>query len=130
MFGIKSMRGKKTAQIFVTDFRDVQVFPINSKKDAHQALLRYFLEIGVPRSMHADNATELGTAKAWKNVMGKKGYIKQSYIEPGSPWQNAAERKIWAIKKAILKAMTQTNAPRRLWYFAEEHVAQLRSHTP
>ena len=56
--------------------------------------------------------------------------IKQSYIEHGSPWHNAAKRKIGAIKKAIFKAMTRTNAPRLLWDFASEHMDQLRSHTP
>ena len=68
MFGIKSTRGNKTAQIFVTDFGDVQVFPMHSKKDAHQVLLRYFQEIGVPTSMHADNAKELSTAKEFFKV--------------------------------------------------------------
>ena len=85
MFGMKSTRGNKTAQIFVTDFGDLQVFPMHSKKDAHRALLRYFQETGVPTSMHANNATELSCAKAWRNVMEKHGHIKKSYIEPGSP---------------------------------------------
>ena len=57
MFGIKSTRGNKTAQIFVTDFGDVQVCPMHSKKDSHQVLLRQFQETGVPTWMHADNAT-------------------------------------------------------------------------
>ena len=62
--------------------------------------------------------------------MEKHGDIKQSYIEPGSSWQNADKREIGAINKAILKVMTQTNAPRHFWDFAAEHVAQLRYHTP
>ena len=117
------------AQIFVTDFGDVQVFPMHSKKDAHQSLLRYFQEIGVPTSMHAGSAKELSTKKVWSNIMEKHRYIKQSYIEPGSPWQNAAECKIGVIKKSILKEMTRTNSPRRLWGVLVEHVAQLRYHT-
>ena len=80
--------------------------------------------------MHSDNAKELSTEKGWRDVMEKHIEIKQSYIEPGSPWQNAAESEIGAIKKAILKVMTQTNAPGRLWYFASDHLAQLRSRTP
>ena len=61
--------------------------------------------------------------------MKKNGVIKQSYIEPGSLWQNTSEREIGENKKAILKAMEQTNASRRVWDFASEHVAQLRSQT-
>ena len=76
--------------------------------------------------MNTDNANELNGAKGWSNVTE----IKQSYIEPGSPWQNADEREIGAIKKAILKAMPRTNASRHLWDFAAEHVSQLISHTP
>ena len=68
--------------------------------------------------MYSDNATELITAKVWRNLMEKHGYIKQRYIEPGSLWQNAAELKIEEIKKETLKAMPQTNTPRRLWDFA------------
>ena len=91
MFRIKSMRGNKTAQTFVADFGEVQVFPMHSKKDAHQVLLRYIQETGVPTSMDADNAKELSTEKGRRNVMEKHGDIKKSYIEPGSLWQNAAE---------------------------------------
>ena len=71
MFGIKSMRGNKTAQMFVTDFGDVQVFSMHSNKDAHQALLRYFQETGVPTSMQADKARELRTVKGGNNVILK-----------------------------------------------------------
>ena len=56
--------------------------------------------------MHAENTTELSTTKGWSKVMEKHGDIKQSYIEPGSPWQNAAKREIGKIKNSILKAMT------------------------
>ena len=123
------MRGNKTAQTFVTDFGEVQVFPMHSKKDAHQVLLRYVQETGVPTSMDADNAKELSTEKGRRNVMEKHGDIKKSYIEPGSLWQNAAELNIEEIKKETLKEMPQTNIPRRLWDFEVENVAQLRSHT-
>ena len=62
--------------------------------------------------------------------MKKHGDIKQSYIELGYLWQKAAEREIGAIKKSMLKAVLRNKAPRHLWDFAAEHVAQLRSHTP
>ena len=78
MFGIKSTRGNKTAQISVTDFGYVQVFPMYYKKDAHQELLRYFEKTVVPTLMHTDNAKELSTAKGWRQVMEKQGDIKQS----------------------------------------------------
>ena len=79
--------------------------------------------------MRADNAKEFSTAKGWRNVMEKHVDIKQSYIEPGSLWQKADKREIGAIKKAMLKAVKRTNYPRRIWDFAAEHVAQLKSHT-
>ena len=68
VFGINSTRGNKTAHMIVTDFGDVQVFPMHYNKDACQALLRYFQGTGVPTSMHADNAKELRTAKGWRSV--------------------------------------------------------------
>ena len=63
MFETMSMRGNKTAQIFLKDFRDVQVFPMHSKKDAQQVLLRYFQKTGVTTSMHADNAKNYALQK-------------------------------------------------------------------
>ena len=78
--------------------------------------------------MHADNTSELRTAKGWRKVVEENGDIKQLYIEPGSPWYNASKREIGEIRKEILKATTQTNAPRRRQDFAEEYVAHLISH--
>ena len=118
------------AQIFVPDFGDVQVFPMQPKKDAHQALMRYFQETGVPTLMHADRDKEFSNAKGRRNVMKKHEDIKQSYIELGYLWQKAAKREIGAIKKSMLKAVLRNNAPRHLWDFAAEHVTRLRSYTP
>ena len=80
MFGITSMRGNKAAQLFVTDFGDVQIFGIKHKREAHLALSKYFRESGVPTSLHADGAPELKTSSKWKKVMEAEGGIKLSLI--------------------------------------------------
>ena len=72
MFGIKSMRGNKTAQIFVTDFGDIQVFPMHSKKDAHQALLRFFRKQAYQHqctpTMPKNLALQKDLGTLWKNT--------------------------------------------------------------
>eukprot|EP00804_Cyclotella_cryptica_P021846 CCRYP_000810-RA/>CCRYP_000810-RA protein AED:0.27 eAED:0.27 QI:0/0/0/1/1/1/2/0/468 len=55
-------------------------------------------------------------------------YYLQS-TEPCSPWSNSAEREIRELKKGATRKLTQSGAPRRLWCFALEYEAYVRSHT-
>eukprot|EP00804_Cyclotella_cryptica_P019581 CCRYP_014330-RA/>CCRYP_014330-RA protein AED:0.31 eAED:0.31 QI:0/0/0/1/0/0/3/0/417 len=49
--------------------------------------------------------------------------------EPYSPWSNSAEREIRELKKGAARKLTRSGAPRRLWCFALEYEAYVRSHT-
>ena len=72
MFGIKSMRGNKISQIFVTDFGDIQVFPMHSKKDSHKALLRFFRKQAYQHQYTLTTPKNLALKKdggtLWKNT--------------------------------------------------------------
>eukprot|EP00804_Cyclotella_cryptica_P017310 CCRYP_020331-RA/>CCRYP_020331-RA protein AED:0.23 eAED:0.25 QI:0/-1/0/1/-1/1/1/0/484 len=49
--------------------------------------------------------------------------------EPYSPWSNSAEHEIRELKKGAARKLTRSGAPRRLWCFALEYEAYVRSHT-
>jgi hypothetical protein len=54
---------------------------------AGQALSTLFSDVGVPTSLHTDGAKEM-TLGHWKEIRDKHGGIKQTIVEPHSPWQN------------------------------------------
>ena len=55
------------AQIFVTDFRWSQSYPMSCKNQAHDALGLLFAWEGVPPKMIADNAKEMKLGEfVWK----------------------------------------------------------------
>ena len=70
------MRGNICGQLFVTDFHDVQFYPLKSKSFAHEAVSEYFIENGVPEQIHSDNAEEMTTKKEWRKTMRDEGGIK------------------------------------------------------
>ncbi len=53
-----SLRGNQCAQVFATDVHTVAVYPMKKKKDAHEALDKFFKDHGVPQQMVPDNAKD------------------------------------------------------------------------
>ena len=94
MSSVKSMRGNVCAQVIVTDFHDITVYPLKSKMKAYVGISRYFVERGVPGQLHSDNAREMKMKAEWKKTLRDEGGIKATTTEPYSPFQNNAEREI------------------------------------
>lgn len=123
-----SIRGNTCCQIFVNDTGFSKHIPLKSKGDAGDALEELFMDVGVPTSLHTDGAKELTIGK-WKDVRDKHGGIKQTTVEPFSPWQNRAEAEIREVKKQVRIIMQRTNAHKRLWDFCVEFVSEVRNRT-
>jgi len=124
---VPSLRNNLVAQIFVNDIGFTRVTPMRSKADAGHALLEFIQDIGVPSALHTDNAKEMMTGK-WETVR-KDHQIKQTLTEPHSPFQNRAEIGIREVKKHVRRIMNNVKAPKRLWDFCVQHVADLRTLT-
>ena len=94
MSGVTSIRGNVCAQVIVTDFHDITVYPLKSKKQAYVGISQYFVERGVLGQLHSDNAREMTTKSEWRKTLRDEGGIKATTTEPYSPFQNNAEREI------------------------------------
>jgi hypothetical protein len=97
------------------------------KSEAGYALAEFIQDIGVPASLHTDDAKEL-TMGTWRKVCLDHA-IKQTQTEPHSPWQNSAECGIRELKKHARRLMQRTNTPKRLWDFCMCYVAEIRNLT-
>ena len=129
MSGVKSMRGNVCAQVIVTDFHDITVYPLKSKMKAYVGISRYFVERGVPGQLHSDNAREMTEKAAWKKALWDEGGIKATTTEPYSPFQNNAEREIRHLQAQALKQLVKAGASLRFWDDCLEYFAEIRSRT-
>jgi hypothetical protein len=111
-------------QIFVNDVGFMKLIPMKQKSEAGYALTEFIQDIGIPSSLHTDDAKELNLG-TWKKVRLDHG-IKQTQAEPYSPWQNRAEGSIRELKNHIRRLMSRYNAPRHLWDFCGCYVAEIR----
>ncbi len=87
----------KGAQVFTSDFGWVQVNPMKTKGDVHEALSLIFPCEGIPPSMVIDGSKEQTLGKFCWKLIDACCQLKQT--KPYSPWQNAAEREIKELKK-------------------------------
>ncbi|MGH7974683.1 MAG: hypothetical protein ACREBR_04095 [bacterium] len=120
----KSVLNNSCGQIFVNDLEFVRFIPMRSKSEAGDTLAEFIQDVGVPVQLHTDNAKE-ETLGRWKNVR-LNNQIKQTETEPYSPWQNRAERTIKEVKKAVVRMMSRTKTPKRLWDFCTMYVCEIR----
>jgi len=121
---VSSTRGNKVAQIFVNDLGFTRLTPMKTKSEAGHALLKFIQDIGIPSSLHTDNAKEM-TSGQWDTVR-KDHQIKQTVTEPFSPFQNRAEIGIKELKKHVRRLMSKTKTPKRLWDFCAQYAAEVR----
>jgi transposase InsO family protein len=84
------------AQIFTNDIHFMKTYPMSSKGDTSDALLSFIHHVGVPASIHSDDAKEITRGK-FKQLC-QDYYIPITTAEPYSPWQNRAEGAIRELK--------------------------------
>ena len=122
-----SVHGNTMAQLFVNDTHFTYATLMKAKSQAHLALKEFSKDIGVPTSLHCDNAPELtqGNFKKLANELG----IRTSSTEPYSPWQNRAEGTIREIKKRMFRLMLHTRTPMALWEYCLRYLCHLRNMT-
>jgi len=124
---VKSIQGNTMGQIFVNDIGYTHFVPIKAKAEAPYALQEFIQDVGIPSSIHTDEAKEL-TIGIWREIC-RSHSIKQTLTEPHSPFQNRAEVNIRELKKLTRAIMQQTQTTRRLWDLCASYVAELRTIT-
>ena len=121
------MRGYTCAQIFTDGHGFVKVYPIKGKGEAHQALMRFIHEVGVPKDLLTDLAPEEMRGE-WGEIV-RKYKINQKTMEANLPWQNRAEAEIREVKKLVRRALRVNSTPSEFWCYAMEWAARIRSLT-
>ena len=124
---IKSIRGFTCGQLFCNDQWFVKFYPMQSKSDAPDTLKMFHQDVGVPPTLHTDNAKELIEGEFAK--LNRKVGTRQTSIEPVTPNQNRAELCMREFKKRTWRLMARKNVPLRLWCFTAEYIAAILSFT-
>jgi hypothetical protein len=94
---------------------------------ACNALLEFIRDVGIPSTLHTDNAKDFSSG-GWKKITSEH-QIPQTLADPYSPWQVRAKGAIHELKQGVNRLMECKNAPRLLWDFCAAYAADLRSMT-
>jgi hypothetical protein len=120
----KSLRGNTCAQLFTNGMGYDRFYPMKTKGDASESLMRFIQDSGVPRDLTSDRAPEEIQGR-FRDVVNEYR-IRHKTSEAWSYWQNHAEAGVREIKNGINRAKRRANSPRRLWDFCGEWVAGIR----
>ena len=110
---VKSKRGNRYAQAFVTAFHWYRVYPMEKKSKSHDGLSTMFTRDGVPNVLIMDNLKEQIIGDFRKKAEEADFWIRQTELY--SPWSNAAEAAIRELKKGSARKMLRKQYPKRLW---------------
>jgi len=124
---VPTLNGNTMAQIFTNDLAFTRVYPMKLKSQTHETLSAFIHEVGIPSSLHSDDAKELMHGK-FKDLC-KDFHIPCSYTEPYSPWQNRAENAIRELKRHVRRKMVANKVPGRLWDFCVKWSSDVRNRT-
>ena len=99
------------------------VYPMKKKSKAGLKLNKWIVDYGILDLLVSDNAQE-ETYGTWGDVM-KKYLLSQKWTEPGSTWQNCAERHIGEWKKHFCCIMNCNKVPEKLWNFGAMYTSDV-----
>jgi hypothetical protein len=124
---VPTLNGNTMAQIYTNDLAFTRIYPMRLESQTHETLSSFIHEIGIPSSLHSDNAKELMQGR-FKDLC-KEYHIPCSYTEPHSPWQNRAENAIRELKRHVRRKMAANKVPHRLWDFCIKWSSDVRNKT-
>jgi hypothetical protein len=85
-------------------------YPMRLKSKAPIALKNFIKDVGIPQTIHSDNAQELMQGE-WKRTCNDF-MIPTTFMEPHSTWQNRAEGQIRELKCHVQRKMKSRNVPK------------------
>ena len=124
---VKSALGNTMGQVIVNDVAFLCFIPMKLKSEAGDALAEFIQNVGIPSALLIDEAKGLTLGK-WRRIRLEYA-IKQTQIEPHSPWQNRAEGAIRELKHHVQRLMNHQQTPHHLWDFCAVYVLEIRSLT-
>jgi hypothetical protein len=123
----KTISGKKIAQIYAYDLVFSKIYPMKLKSEKADTILALIHEVGVPYTIHSDDAKEITEGK-FKQLCSDYS-ILCTLAEPYSPWQNRAESNIRELKRHVSRKMKARNVHKALWDYCARWSCDVHSKT-
>lgn len=101
------------AQTNINDQLFTKIYPMKLKSEMPHNLTAFIHDVGIPNTIHSDNAPELMLGKFC--ALCHDNGIATTYTEPYSPWQNRAEGRIRELKRHVHHKMKINEVPSHLW---------------
>lgn len=124
---VRSVRGYTCAQVYGNKFGFLKVYPMESKEQQNvgDTLTLLVQEIGVPQSLHVDNAPEMVGRKTPFFRRARREGIDLTTIEPKTPNENYGELLVKRVKHLTAELMHKRNVPLRFWCYAMEYASEI-----
>ena len=119
----RSILGNRYGQVFATKDFFCEIYPIEKKNKAGDALKLFISDYGVMEFLTFDGSKEQTKPKTEFMRQIRKHGIKYHVSEPERPNQNPAEGVIRELRRKWFRVMVRKNVPRVLWDFGAKWVS-------
>jgi hypothetical protein len=126
---IRSIEGNTCAQIFANEEHVVEIYPMESKAMAGEALRQMGRDYGIMENLTIDGSKEQTAKGSLFMQTMKKNDVQFHITEPYRHNQNRAETVIRELKRKWFRTMIRQRVPRRLWDYGLKWCAQVMSQT-
>jgi hypothetical protein len=126
---LKSIDGNRYAQVFANGSFFAEVYPMNKKSQAGEALKEFINELGVPDELTIDGSKEQNMKGTLFMQTCRKHDIQVTRTEPERSNQNPAEGVIREVRKRWFRIMIRKRVPRRLWDYGVRWTCQVMQRT-
>jgi hypothetical protein len=104
-----TLNGCKMAQLYINDLSFTKIYPMKLKSETQLTLSTFIHDVGIPHSIHSDDAPELMHGKF--RALCRDYGTSTTYTEPYNPWQNRAEGGIRELKQHVHHKMKANKVP-------------------
>ena len=125
----KSLEGNKYALVFATDFHYSDVYQMESKGHAGDALKQYMTDFGVPDKIICDGSKEQTKRGTTFMEQVRKHHIDVHTTEPNHHNQSKEEGVIRELCKNCFHTMHRKRVPRSLWDYGLKWVSEVCGRT-
>ena len=125
----KTLDGNKYAQVFANKSYFAQIYPMDSKKKAGNALRLFCQEFGVPERLTFDGSKEQSKAGTEFMKQVRTHNIDYHISEPDLHNQNPVEGVIGELRRKWYRIMIRKRIPKQLWDYGLKWVSETSSLT-
>ena len=112
---VKSLYGNQYAQVFFNGTYFAEIYPMDKKADAVQALKTFVTEPGVPEYLTVDGSTEQKIPGTEFMKCFRRNDILLTRTNPEIPNESPLEGLIREVRRKWFQNMIRKRLPRKLW---------------